>query len=278
VLSLDADRLEGDAAAGTQGVLSKIKGGRYSLSLTGVTIDDLTDLASNSHVVSFTVSDSSSNIQAGLDTLFRLGSKLTTIQQTDGDGVLQLTQGALDTRSSVLSKIEGGYTVTLTGVTAARAVADATNSHVAGMDVTDSGKNLAKYWDGLVSLGGVLQGVSQTDSAALNISIAQYLSALQADFSSKFDSSPAFNVSGASVTQATEICEDDGVAHIDVTDEGSAVGDNLDDLNTLQSAGKLHSIQLSLSNNISIDATQLDGAQPVLDLIKGGSYTLSVQN
>ena len=276
-LSIDAARLQGDPLTATQGVLNKIAGGNYGLAVTGASMTALNDLASNTHVVSMQVGGTSDQIEANLDALYQLGKKVASIQQSDSGAAIDLAQATFESRASVLAKIEGGYTVNLTGVTAKKALADATNGHVAKISVADNGKNLLANWDSLRSIGTTLDGVSKTDDGSLALSASQYQSGLNDQLLGKFDASLKLSVFGASVVQATQIGSDDAVDKIDVTDDGSAVAGSLSDLQTLLADGKLNSITLNTSaTSLSFHASQLEDAQSVLDLIAGGRYTLAV--
>jgi len=276
-LSMDAARLQSDQLTATQSVLSKIVGGNYGLAVTGVAMTALNDLASNSHVVSLQVGASSDQIEANLDSLYQLGKKVTSIQQSDSGEALDVTQASFESRASVLAKIEGGYTVNLTGVAANKAYLDALNGHVAKIDVADSGKNLLANWDSLRSVGDTLNGLSKTDDGSLALSVSQYHSGLNDQLLGKFEATLKFSVFGASVVQATQIGADAAVDKVDVTDDGSAVTSQLSDLEDLRTNGKLNSISLSTpSASLALHAGDLDGAQGVLDLIKGGHYTLAV--
>jgi hypothetical protein len=276
-LSMDASRLTGDQLTATQGVLNKITSGSYSLAVTGVSMTALNDLAGNARVVSMEVGGSSSDIETNLDTLYSLGKKVTTIQQSDSGTAIDVTQAALESRSSVLAKIDGGYTVNVTAVTAAKALSDAANSHIATIAVADSGKNLLANWNSLRSIGDTLNGVSKTDDGSLSLSASQYQSGQNDQLLGKFDSSQKFSVFGASVAQASQLGSDDAVDKIDVTDDGGAVTGSLSGLGDLVSGGKLNSIALNTgTTTLALHASQLDDAQGVLDLINGGHYTLAV--
>jgi hypothetical protein len=276
-LSMDAARLTGDQLTATQSVLNKISSGVYSLAVTGASMTALNDLASNTHVVSMEVGGTSAQIKSNLDTLYQLGKKVAKIQQSDSGTAISLTQGALESRSSVLAKIDGGYTVNVTGVTAAKALADANNIHVAQLSVADTGKNLLANWNSLRSISGSLNSISKTDDGSLSLSISQYQAGANDQLVGKFDASLKFSVFGASVVQAGQIASDSAVDKIDVTDDSSAVADSLSDLATLNTGGKLNSITLTApATSIALHASQLDDAQGVLSLIKGGRYTLAV--
>ena len=274
---MDVSLLQGDQLAATQGVLDKIKGHNYTLAVAGVSTSTLDDLAGNKRVVSVTVSDSSDHIKSALSTLHQLGSRLGKIEQTDVGVALDLTQTEMDSHASVLSKIAGGYTANLTAVTAAKATIDARNTHVARIAVFDTGRNILAHWTGLRAIGTNLDSISQSDNAALSLSADNYQLGVHDSLVSKFGQDTTFSVYGASVVQALAISSDQAVTQIDVAAEGSVIVDNLTALATLAAGGKLTSISNQTPPvSLSLDASQLEQSQAVLDLIKSGSYTLAL--
>lgn len=276
-LSMDASRLLGDPLAATQAVLGTISTGAWRLAVTGVAMADLDTIAANSRVVSLAVQGSGSDIADRLDTLFQLGKKVTKIQQSDSGSTIDVTQAALETRSSVLAKIEGGYRVNVSGVSAAKALATALNSHVATLAVADTGKSLAAHWGGLRSLGAALSGVSKTDDGSLSLSATAYLSGVNDGLVGKFADTQTFSLRGASVAQALQVGDHDVVDRIDLVDDGIAVAEQLPALSTLQAGGKLQQITLNTGATvIALHAADLDAAQDVLGLIQGGRYALVV--
>ena len=276
-LSMDVSLLQGDQLTATQGVLDTIRGHNYTLAVTGATTSAIDDLAANKRVVSVAVGDTSANIEASLTKLHRLGGRLSTIEQLDTGAVFQLTQSELDAHASVLAKIAGGYSANLTGVTAAKATADARNVHVGSIAVSDTGRNILAHWNELRAIGTDLVSVGQTDDAALSVTADNYQVGVQDRFIAKFGQDTTFAVYGASAAQAQAINGDQAVSQIDVTETGQGIVDNLTSLATLAGGGKLHGITNQTPTvSLSLDASQLDDAQPVLDLIKGGSYTLAL--
>ncbi len=276
-ISLDASLLVGDPMTATQAILDTITGGNYKLAATGAAASDLPSLVGNNRVVSVAVSDSSDNLVTALDTLNQLGSRLTTIEQTDSGTAFDLTQAQLDGRSSVLAKINGGYTANLSDVKAINASKDLSNIHVATMNVTDTGANILARWTQLRALGAGLTGVTKSDNGALSVSAAKFAQGTQDGLIAKFDSSTTFAVYGASVSQATTWANNDAVTQIDVSDPGSALVSNLSDLETLAQGDKLTSItNLTPNQSLSLAESQLQDAQPVLDLIKSGNYSLAL--
>lgn len=276
-LAMDATRMQGAALAATQSVLDRISGGHYGLALKEVAITAIDDLADNRHVLAMEVNGSSTEIAASLDALHLLGKRVSKIQQSDAGEAIDVTQAQFESRASVLSRIDGGYSVNVNGVTASKAAAYAKNTRVASLTVADSGRNIAVQWNALRSIGDTLSGVAQTDSGALAVSAAVYLAGQNDGLLGKFDAPPALAVVGATVAQAMTLSEDTAVGQIDVSDEGSAVAASLSDLGDLLAAGKLRSMSLKTgATSIAMHASQLDGAQAVLDTISGGRYTLSL--
>lgn len=277
VLAMDAARLQGDPLVATQGVLDKIGSGHYGLAVSGVSMDALDALADNRHVVALDVAGSGAEIADHLDALQRLGKRLARIQQSDAGTVFDLTHSAFESRAAVLAKIEGGYTVNITGASAHKALAAAMNSHVASVSVADSGRNLAANWTALRSIGATLAGVTQTDDGALSISATNYLAAGNDGLLARFAGSQAFDVHGASVAQATALAADAAVRQVELTVDGSSLVEGLAALGELLAGGKLGGITLNPgATNLALHAGQLDAAQGVLDLVKGGRYTLSL--
>ena len=278
-MTMDVSSFQGDQADATNGVLDKIKRSAYHLAVTGGTTADLDDLTANHRIASISIADSSDNIEAAMDSLNHLGSRLTTIVQTDSGAALNLTQTQFDSRAAVLSKIAGGYTVNLSGVTAAKAVNDARNVHVAGLAIADNGRNIAAHWSDLLALGNSVDSVSNSDNGAVTVSAQNYLQGIHDDLVSKFDASTTFSVNSATVAQAQTLANDDAVVQIDVADWSPNIASNLSALEDMVTGGKLHGIiNQTAATPMALDASQLDDAQPVLDLIRGGSYTLALSN
>lgn len=276
-LTLGAARLLGDPLAVTQAVLGRITTGAYRLAVTDVALQDLDDIAANSRVASMEVGGTGAEIASRLDSLFQLGRKVTKIQQSDSGTAIDVTQAAFETRSGVLGRIDGGYTLNVSGVSASKALATALNTHVATLSVADTGKSLAAHWGGLRSLGSTLAGVSKTDAGSLSLTASAFLSGQNDGLLGKFAAEQAFSVTNASVAQALQIGSLDAVDRVDVLDDGSAVAEQMSELAALHTAGKLNRITLNTgATGIALHAGDLDAAHDVLGTIQGGRYTLAV--
>lgn len=277
VLALDAARLQDDALATTQAVLDRIGTGRYGIAVSGASVDALADLAADPHVVSIEVVATSAEIASSLDELHQLGRRIGRIQQSDSGQALVLTQAQFESRASVLARIDGGYAATLSGVSAAKALPYALNSHIVGLDVADTGRNLAAHWAALRSIGAPLTAVTKTDDGALALAAADYLAAQGDGLLDKLDGTLKLSVRGASVVQAADVAADDAVEQFSITDDGSAVAGAMTALSTLLAGGKLDAITLNTgATSVALHAGQLDDALDVLALVKGGRYTLAL--
>jgi hypothetical protein len=277
-MAMDVSLLQGDEADATQTILDKITGGNYRLAVTGAAAADVADLAGNKRIVSFSISDSSDNITSSLDTLYLLGSRLTKIAQTDSGASFNLTQTQLDSRSSVLSKVLGGYTADITNATAARVITDAKNIHVGSVTVADTGRNILSHWADLRSLGQTLTSITKSDDGAFNMSAEDYLSGVHDGLVAKFGGEATFELTGATIAQAQTVAADSVVTQIDLSAESSAIEDNLTALETLAGTDKLHGIT-NKTPTVSVNLAAADlteDAQAVFDTIKGGAYSLSV--
>lgn len=276
-LSLDASTMLGDAAAATQGVLDKIVTLNYGVAATGATTDTLDSLAAKGSVVSIALSASSDQIAANLDKLAQLGRRLTRIAQSDTGNAIALTQSAFDSRATVLAKIQGGYTVSLTGASAEQAQSDASNGHVSSVSVTDTGRNLALHWRALRSMGAVLSTVTKSDAGSMAVSATGYQLAQADGLLAKFGADQRFAVSSASVAQSLQLAGEAAIDRIDTVDDGDVVATRIGDLTDLASGGKLHGITLNAgARRIALQASQLNAAQAVLGLVSDGRYSLAL--
>jgi hypothetical protein len=276
-MSVEVSRLQGAELATTQSLLDKVKGGNYRLAVTGAEVADVAGLIGNKRITSFAVADSSANLKSGLDTLYALGSRLGSIEQSDAGASFTLSQAQLDTRSTVLSKIVGGYTVNLTGVSASKAAMNAKNVHVEHFDIVDTGRNIIANWTALRSLGANLATITKSDVGDLTLTATDYQAGDHDTLVDKFAAGTTFALTGASVAQAQALAAEAAVAKIDISDEGSVLVDNLASLETLAGGTKLRSIvNRTPSEALAMAASDLASAQAVLDLVRGGSYKLAL--
>jgi hypothetical protein len=277
LLSMDISHLQGAELASTQAVLDKIKGHNYTLSVSGMTTLSVADLASNKRVVSMAITDSSDNLESALGTLSSLGGRIKTINQSDAGSALDLTQTQMISYGAVLAKITGGYLANLSGVSAAKATAYAHNTHIGNVAVSDTGRNIMAHWSDLLALGNNLDSISQSDLGALSVTASNYQTGLGSSLVGKFGGGTTFSVTAASLVQAQALSSDNKVTRMELSEESGVIAENMASLETLAAAGKLTSIINQTPNeSLALDAGELAPGQAVLDLIKGGSYSLAV--
>ncbi len=276
-LALDAAQLIGDAAAATKRILGKITNLNYGVAVTGASVDTLDELAADKHVVSIALTASSDQIASRLDTFAQLGRRLSRIRQTDSGVAIAVTQTEFDRRAGVLAKIEGGYSVDVTGATAEQAIADAANQRVASITVADTSSNLALRWRALRTMGSVLTTVTATDTGPITVLASGYQLARNDGLLAKFAADQHYAATNATVDQAVELAGDTAIDRIGLLEDGSVVAARMTELTDLATGGKLHDITLNAgATRIALGASQLEGAQTVLGLVNGGRYTLAL--
>jgi hypothetical protein len=152
-------------------------GSESSFSLSALQVkNDAATLAKISGNYSVVVSDTSANIAASLDALQGLGNKLVSINQTGVMAPLSITFAQLNNDSAALGKINGSYSLEVSGVTAVGAATIQANSHVTSIFVSDASANIAANLNTLQILvnDNKLAGITQTDVAApLTLTVAQ---------------------------------------------------------------------------------------------------------
>jgi hypothetical protein len=153
--------------------LGKISGS-YSLSVSGVAAANASTLAANNKVVSMAVTGDNATIVANLSDLHGLGKKVATITQSNPSTSLALSAEQWVGQASTLNKIVGGFSATLSGVSAAKAQTVAADSRVKSLQVKDNAANLSANIDSLQALGAPLSEIDQSDAAALNLTATQW--------------------------------------------------------------------------------------------------------
>ncbi len=269
-LSVSYSQLSSDSDA-----LGKIQG-NYNLNVRGVTAENALSLAvGNSRVSSLSVSDTGAHLLGKLNELAALGKRLSSIVQSDSNTALSLSVSQWSSNMGLLSKINGGYSVALSGVSAAKAQSMASDSRVASLTVSDSAAAISSQLDSLHGLGAQLTAITQTDAdSALSVTANQWATQ-SATFAKLGDY--ALAVRNASAAQVTQIAADTHVGAVAVTDSAANIAAQLDNI---QSAITTHSdLQISLSQvgtgTMGITASQLVSDADALAAMTN-NYSLSV--
>lgn len=265
-LTLTASQINSD-----DGVLAKLSGS-YTLNVSGVSASQALSLASgDSRITSMSVTDAGSAITGKLAELTALGKKLTSVKQSDPGSALSLSANDWVANIGALSKISGGYSVSLTSVSAASAEKFALDSRVRSLAVSDTSAAISNKLDALHGLGSQLTGISQSDSGPVAVSAAQWLNYGQTI--AKLGESYSLAVRGAMVKDVQSLKEDDHVTSINVTDTSARVAASLD---SLQDTTKLSAISLvDKGQPLALNVTQLTRDADVLSKIQS-NYTMTL--
>ena len=260
--------------ANDAGILAKISSA-YNLNVSGVTVGNLANMLSNPHVQSVTVSDSSSNIVAALNTLQTAASKISGITLTDG-GTPTLTFSAtqLVGDAGVLALINSAYNLNVSGVTVANLTSVLANSHVVSIAVSDTASNVAAALNTLQTATSKISGITLTDGGTPTLAISATQWGNDAGILAKISSAFNLSVSGVTVANLTSVLANNHVVSIAVSDTASNIAAALD---TLQAdSAKISSITLTDGGTPALVISPQQAANDAGILAKiTSAYTLS---
>jgi hypothetical protein len=243
-------------------------------------------LKSNKAIDSFSVVDTVDNIEsiASLDKLNSLGGRLKSIELVDADigKSLLLNANTYLNKKSVLNKIVGGYSVDLEAVTAKQAITFSSDIRVNEIDIEDNAKNIASYWNSLVSVNDHIDEIFTGQNISIAISADQFQMGDAVDLQNKFkDTGVKFAVKNASIDQAADLLKADEsekfIRTLEIKDNSANIGSHFDDLKAMLTDGYLTKIVHTTNKEpISITYEDMTTYDSVLDLIEGQGYKLSV--
>jgi hypothetical protein len=165
-LSLTSTAYTADAA-----VIAKISSA-FNLTVTGATVALASALQAAPVVSAFTLSDSASNVLAGMAGLLA-DSKLASITLTDATKpTLSLTAAAYAADTVVLSKIVSPLGLAVTGATVSAAAALQANTKVTGFTIVDSAANILPAVAAL-SADSKITGITASAAQTANASVLQ---------------------------------------------------------------------------------------------------------
>ena len=245
--------------------------GNYTLSLKEMTATEAIALDGDAKVVSMSVTDSASAIVANMTGLNSLGKKLTTIAQDNPSVALALTSSQWFTKSGVLNKLTGGFTATVSGIAASKAIAVVADSRVSSVQVKDTRANINAQLGALENLGVQVSGIEQTDTGRLNLTATQW--AAYTSSLGKFAVTPEINVTQALTSSLTALNADNKVKSIGLSDTSDSISSNWA---ALVASSALTSItQTGLVSPLALTAAQYTSGTSTLAKISG-SYSVDV--
>ena len=241
-------------AAGSM-VLAKLPAS-YSLSVSGVTVAAASLIQANSHVTSFSITDTGANLLAALDGLNGY-SKLTAISESGG-APLALTAARYVNDAAILARFTGPWTASVTGLGAAAAAGAQANLHITSFSVSDSAQAIAGNFDGL-NADNKISGVSIAGGGALSLTGAQIFRDTAA--LGWLPAACPVIATAAEVNMLPVLQANAHVTSIQVTDTAANL---IAGLSTLTSMTKVSAISVSGGTTLTVSYAQLQSYGGVL--------------
>ncbi len=145
------------------------------LTVSGAAVSTAATLQSDTHVGSFTITDTASDILGSLPNL-NADTKLASVTLTGGTSI-SVTSAQYFSDRVLLDKLVPGDTVTVSGVSTANLAPVAADNHVGSFSITDTLGNIGSYLNTLETYAktGELTAITVTDTGqTLVLSPAQY--------------------------------------------------------------------------------------------------------
>ena len=264
VFSLTAAQYAADTA-----ILGKI-GTPFTVAVSGATAAGAIALSGDPRVSAFSVLDTPAAVANALDALANY-SKLTSIGLAGGLA-LSVTYAQVTNDTVALGKLPGGYTLTVSGVSAANAASVQANANVSGFSVADSAAAVQPALATLAGYGKLIAiGLTDAGTPALSLTAAEF--AADTAILGKIVTPFTVAVAGTTVAGAAALTGNPLVSAFTIMDTPSAVAGALD----------------GLSGYAKLTGIALTGTAPVLDIGYGqlsadsaalarltGAYTLTV--
>jgi hypothetical protein len=236
--------------------------------LSAVPEADAATIQATAAIKSFSVTDTTAKVIAGLATL-AAATKLTSIVLS-GATVLPVTYTQYATYTKALALLAAPATLTVSAVSTANAAAVQAAAEVSAFSVSDTATNIAA---GLAALSTdtKLSAITLTGGAALSVTDTQYTA--YASTLALLAAADSLAVSGVAITGAATLQGAANVASFGVTDTTANV---LAGLAVLAADTKLSSISLSDGTVLAVTDTQYVADTAVVDkLATGDTLTVS---
>lgn len=191
--------------------------------------------------VKVNITDSVANIKKYLGALTGIVNNVGTISQNDAstDTLVALTASQYTSYSKVLAKLDAGsppvsYKLSLSGVTAAAAIAYNSNSRILTLSVTDSSANIGTNIAGLKGVldNNKLGAITQSGSTA-PIALTRASYEANAAVLGKIGTAYTVAMTAATATQAVGYTTNARIGSISIVDTTGGVEAKLDDLQKL---------------------------------------------
>ena len=265
-----------DQWALNEAIVSKFKIG-YSLAVVDASAGQVQALMANAKVASVSVKDTAANITLNMADLATNVAKITSITQkgTAAPFTMTATQYASAGVTSALAKVQGNYSLSITGVAVADAktIADG-NARIVGMTLSGTAANVVANLADLNALGQKVISITQSDSTTTAIGLTRDQWLNQTPVLDKLVGGYKATVSGVTAAQATAIASDGHVSTVQISDTGANIQARLDDLQDM--GAQISGIAQSDGDALTITASQLSANAGVLTKFGNGKPSLIV--
>jgi len=265
-----------DQWALNESIVSKFKTG-YTLAVADASAGQVQSLMANDKVASLSVKDTAANIALNLADLATNVAKITSITQKGTAAPLSMTaaQYANAGVTAALGKVQGNYSLSITGMAVADAKTKADgNARIVGMTLTGSAADVVGNLADLNALGQKVSSITQSDSTTTAIGLTRDQWLNQTPVLDKLVGGYKATVSGVTAAQATAIAADGHVSTVQIADTGANIQARLDDLQDL--GAQISGIAQSDTDALTITASQLSANAGVLTKFGNGKPSLIV--
>ena len=152
--------------------LAKIQG-TYKADLSDATATDAADVATNTKVDTVSVKDSALEISANFNQL-AANAKLSEIVLTGLVAPINISQTQLASGSTLLDKIQGGYTLAVTNANVSASADLLANEHVISAEMTGTAAAITDSLSALSKFGTKLKSLTLTDDSSISLSFTDF--------------------------------------------------------------------------------------------------------
>jgi len=155
--------------------LAKIQG-TYKADLSDATASDaadVADVATNTKVDKVSVKDSALEISAKFNQLLT-NAKLSEIVLTGAVSPINISQTQLASSSTLLDKIQGGYTLAVTNANVSASADLLANEHVISAEMTGTAAAITDSLSALSKFGTKLKSLTLTDDSSISLSFTDF--------------------------------------------------------------------------------------------------------
>ena len=241
----------------------------YMLEVTDASTSMASQLQSNSHVSSFNVKDTSSNVGSALLANSSIAdmSKISSIAVTSDDGAIDMTQSQYESLSDRMSQITGSFRLKISDVLIGDLSTTLSEPHVISAGLSASSSDISANFDGLSNLGDSLTSITSSNASTPIALTYEQWSNGTATLSKITNATYHLALVSVSAANATSASTQANVDSVSVSDGASNISSKFDDLSALGSV--LDSVEVSDYAAIVITQSQFDSSSELISKFLG---------